>query len=114
MSCIHVCTIVIRISFFASLRSMTSLRYQEFIKLALKVIMLLSVGSSTAEARTKSVWSEALIVVWRPPPKEAPKNVWDPNGLSKVSPMLSSVTTVQCPRTLTKDAVSIKVVLSNR
>ena len=66
---------------------MTRLWYQEFIKLALKVIMTLSVDSSTTEGRTKSVWSEALIVRWEAPPKEALKDVSDPNGISKVSPM---------------------------
>ena len=54
---------------------MTRLWYQEFIKLALKVIMTLSVDSSTTEGRTKSVWSEALIVGWEAPPKEALKDV---------------------------------------
>ena len=31
--------------------------------------------------------SEAPIVGWRPPPKEAPNNVWDPNGIFKVTLM---------------------------
>ena len=62
---------------------MTTLRYEKFIKMALKVIIPLSVYSSTTEGWTKSVWSEALIVVWRAPPKEAPKDVWDHNCISK-------------------------------
>ena len=33
-------------------------------------------------------WLEALIGL-EAPPKEAPKNVWDPNGVSKAPPMIS-------------------------